>query len=555
MSETTQHAAFDLTVEPWIVVLDKAGVRREMSIRDAFREAGEISQIVGEVPTQGFAILRVLLAILHRAVDGPRFEEGEDRSRHEHWCEVRDDWDGVVGAVGEYLDEYRERFDLRHPVTPFFQVAGLSTAAKDAAGLEMLIADVPNGQQYQTTRSGRGTATITWAEGARWLVHAHAYDPSGIRGAAIGDPRAKGGKGYPIGPGWSGQIGGVFLQGATLRDTLLLNLTESVTAGLETVGTDVPVWERPALTAAPDGGPDGREPTGPLDLYTWQTRRIRLVGDGVVHGVVLCNGDKATPQNRFRLEPLTAWRWSDPQTKKFKQDTWMPRKHDPSRAIWRGLAGLLTGASGSKDKAPGVLRFAEELLADGVLTEPVLTVRAVGITYGPQEATISEITDDHLDLPAEIVAHGDGETARLAVLAVEQADRAVYQLASFAQNLALAAGGDTESSGPRDRAREAAFAELDPMFRRWLLSLATSDDLRKSETVWQRDVAAVVHRQADDLAGQAGPAAVVGRQARGRHIDLGLAHAWIRAGVAKELPLAAAERRRPRNERDDKGES
>lgn len=545
MSEATEHTPFDLTVEPWIVALDKAGKRQELSIREVFARAEELHQIAGEVPTQAFAILRVLIAILHRAIDGP-----EDL---EHWREAWEDWDGVIGAVEEYLDEHRGRFDLRHPVTPFFQVAGLSTAAKDAAGLEMVIADVPNGLPFQTTRSGSGVATVGWAEAARWLVHAHAYDPSGIRGAAVGDPRAKGGKVYPIGPGWAGQTGGVFLQAATLRDTLLLNLVEPTAAGLEPRDTDVPVWERPPHTAVADGGDEGREPTGPLDLYTWQTRRIRLVGDDMVRGVVLCNGDRVTPQNRFRLEPLTAWRWSNPQTKRFKQDTWMPRKHDPARAMWRGLAGLLPGPMENKDKAPGVLTFAEELLANGVLTEPVLTVHAVGIAYGSNESTIDEITDDHLDLPAEIIAHGDGPAARLAVRAVTQADRAVYQLASFAQNLALAAGGDTESSGPRDRAREMAFAALDPLFRRWLLTLAETADLTTCETAWQRQVAAAVRTQADDLAGQAGPAAVVGRQARGRHIDLGLALAWLHAGLAKELPLAAAARREEPNDHQDEG--
>ena len=58
-----------------------------------------------------------------------------------------------------------------------------------------------------------GLERISWAEAARWLVHVHAFDPSGIRSGAVGDPSVKGGKGYPIGPGWTGQVGVVIVEG------------------------------------------------------------------------------------------------------------------------------------------------------------------------------------------------------------------------------------------------------------------------------------------------------------------------------------------------------
>ena len=198
-----------------------------------------------------------------------------------------------------------------------FRSLGCEQRKDEVFGLDKIVADVPDGEPLFTTRSAANLSWMNAAEAARWLVHVHAFDPSGIKSGAVGDATVKKGKGYPIGPGWSGQIGGVLPQGNDLRQTLVLNLVARDVDTYVRIGghDDVPPWER---------DPDGpawaeRPPRGAIDLYTWQTRRVRLVGDrdGVV-GVVLANGDKIQPQNRHGLEPHTAWRYSEPQSKKLQ---------------------------------------------------------------------------------------------------------------------------------------------------------------------------------------------------------------------------------------------
>ena len=68
-----------------------------------------------------------------------------------------------------------------------------------------------------------GISSISVAEAAQMVVHVMAYDYSGIKSGAVGDPRVKGGKGYPTGIGWAGWLGGTLLKGANLKETLLLN--------------------------------------------------------------------------------------------------------------------------------------------------------------------------------------------------------------------------------------------------------------------------------------------------------------------------------------------
>src|SRR5699024_5865445 len=133
--------------------------------------------------------------------------------------------------------------------------------------------------------------------------HVHAYDISGIKTGVVGDPRVKGGRGYPIGTGWAGAIGGVMVERDNLWRTLLLNLVpEDHPEILEHSDRDRPAWEAPP--SLPSEAEDvAARPYGPMDLFTWQARRVRLFGDeSGVTGVLVANGDKIMPHNRFRNE-------------------------------------------------------------------------------------------------------------------------------------------------------------------------------------------------------------------------------------------------------------
>jgi CRISPR system Cascade subunit CasA len=542
---------FNLLDEPWIAVRDLDGAYAEVSLREAFGRAGEIAGLVGETPTQAFANLRLLLAVLHRAVDGPR--------DHKHWGRIRDDWDETVTAVEAYLATHRERFWLAHPTAPFLQVPALRTAKGETFGLDRIICDGLGSTAYLTTRLGAANEAIGWAEAARWLVHVHAYDVSGIHTGAVDDPRVSGGRGYGIGTGWAGQIGGLHLVGETLRETLLLNLVAPSAVGLlggpDAERPDLPVWERDPLSSAPEGWDTGtypckdkpyRQPTGPVDLYTWPTRRIRLVGDDRrVTAVINAQGDRATPHNRHDVEPLTAWRYSEAQTKDKGRDVYMPLRHDPARSLWRGLTGLLPNAETTRQGGkparrlqPAVLAWAARLRRAELIDDRLLSLRAVGVEYGSNESIYAELVHDDLTLPVALLADETGALPALAVEAASAAGRSVFALGVLAKNLALAAGGSTESDGPHERAAELGYAALDLPFREWVATLRAGIDAAEREADWQRTVADEVTRVARTLLAEAGPAAVVGRVAGGRFIDAGIAESWFHRKVREVLPRA-----------------
>lgn len=509
------------------------GSQMNLSLAEVFVRAGELRRIVGDLPTQEFALLRLLLAVAHDALDGPRDIDG--------WVDLWEDPE-CFAPVTSYLDTHRDRFDLLHPVAPFLQTAGLRTARDEVFSLNRIVADVPNGEAFFTARMPE-VERLTFAEAARWVVHAHAYDTSGIKTGMVGDARVKGGKVYPLGTGWAGALGGVFVEGETLRETLLLNLIAADTDGLECAAADQPAWRREPC------GPAGveRTPTGVRDLYTWQTRRLRLQHDSEgVTGVVLGYGDPLSARNQHRREPMTAWRRSQAQEKKLRRSpVYLPLEHDPARAAWRGVEALLAdrpvpgqGTEAAARLRPGVLEWIARLVTDGALPRHFLVrARVIGAVYGTQQSVIDDVVDDHLAMPVVLLRRQERAYARQAIDAAKDADEAVRALGDLATDLARAAGSDGAAS--RTAARETGFSALENPYRLWLARLAQAGDPFEQRSAWQRDVHELVIRLGQRLIAQAGPAAWQGRTITAKAgtlwLNAGLAERWFRARLATAL--------------------
>ncbi|MGW0505742.1 type I-E CRISPR-associated protein Cse1/CasA [Micromonospora sp. NPDC003241] len=541
-------ASFSLIRQPWIPVLDLAGRRRSVSLAELFAQATDLRAVAGDLPTQTAAILRLLLAILHRAVHGPE----DERAWRDLWQRSDLPATDIVG----YLDEYRDRFDLLHPVTPFYQVAGLRTQNDDTFGMERLIADVPNNAPYLTTRLGPGLERLTPAEAAVWLVHCQAYDTSGIKSGAVGDTRVKGGKGYPIGPGSCGSLGLVHLEGRTLRETLLLNLITLDNPYLrQDPGRDSPVWERDPHGPAEEREQD-RGPHGLLNLYTWQSRRIRLFGDQAgITGAMIANGDRITWNNLQQQEPMSGWRRSTNQEKKLGQPVvYLPALHDHTKALWRGLAGLLPttaekpGADASARRPPVITQWLARLRSKNMIDDGYrVTTRAIGVVYGNQQSVVDEVYHDALTMTVQAF-DPTGPWTTTIVDSAADAEAAVKALRGLAVNLCRAAGGYGERpedppATAADRAAELAYSQLDVLFRRWLSDLGPSDDPEHARVEWQRQAARCVRRIGSDLVERSGPKAWAGRYIdpeKTKHVSSPRADMFFGAALRRALPLAAA---------------
>ena len=506
-----------------------------MSLLELLRRATEFTSIGGDLPTQQFAITRLLLAFLHRALDGP--------ATAEEWADLWEAGEFPDATLADYAREVGHRFNLFDPEVPFMQVAGLRSGNDEEFGLDRIVAEFSSKKPYFTTRSARNLQSIFPAEAARWLVHVHAFDVRGIKTGAVGDPLARAGKGYGADLGWSGQIGGVLLQGDTLFQTLVLNLVSRDATAYLTIGGpgDIPVWERD-----PDG-PAGhqkpmRPPRGAIELYTWQTRRVRLFGDrDGVTGVLVANGDGIKPQNMHGLEPHSLWKFSEQKSKEEKKPVYMPVRHVAHRSVWRGIAALLpwTAVGAQQNRAPGVLQWVSDLVAQGMLPETFNPgIRIYGAVYRPKkdQTDIDEIVEDALLVPVAALRADDPAAGTAAVEAVKDAEDAAGVVWRFALNIVQAAGADTKDTSAGDAAREDFYVRLNAPYRAWILTLTFGADLLAARLQWRSTVRAAARSVADQLIADAPPAAWTGRVISEKLINLPQAEASFRAALRRKLP-------------------
>lgn len=546
-----KNPEYNLLDEPWIPVRLVDGTITDVGLLELLRRTTDIADLACELPTQSIAIQRLILAIAYR-VATPR--DARDWARQ---------WDegAPTEQMIEYLERWRDRFYLFGGRFPFMQVADLRTAKDAVSGLEKLIADVPNGEQFFTTRHGRALACIPPSEAARWLVHAQAYDPSGIRSGAVGDSQVKGGKGYPIGPAWCGHLGLVWLKGKDLDETLVLNLIPASTAALRGVDSSTDwgacSWEDLEPENSVRGDYSLLDPAGtPKELsiprlLTWHSRRIRLVGDSSgVTGVVLAQGDKLAPQEMRLYEPQSLWRYSTPQSKKFKTDVYMPRKFEAGRALWRNLPGTLPTVTTVQgvDKQPkreflpsATLSFHYQLDNASIQTSypKVMRIQAVGVTYGPQESTFEDIYSDELTLSVAVMRVEREDLSAEIDRQVRLTEEVARDVGTLAANLARAAGesGDGAGDGARDRAKELFFSAVDNDFRSWLTQVDGHESGRDIGRRWECTLRQHATDIQTELVRGASSSAIIGRDTGRGYMNVGIAENYFRSALNKRLPV------------------
>ncbi|WP_066082223.1 type I-E CRISPR-associated protein Cse1/CasA [Pseudoclavibacter albus] len=536
---STEEISFNLIDEPWVLVELLDGSTSELGLAEVFSQAHEIRRLQGELASQDFAMLRVLLAILYRALDP--VPQGDPIGG---WDEFYHLEELPIDPIVTYLETWRERFDLCGP-TPFLQTAELRNSKDEWKSLSLIVPDSdPDGALF-TMRSELNTLSL--AEAARWLVHCQAYDPSGIKMGAVGDPRVKGGKGYPIGIGWCGWLGGTWIEGDTLRETLLLNL---VLDRQPRSRRDIPIWEETSLPVT-ERDVEERGPHGLLGLLTWPQRRLRLrVEDGVATAVLVANGDPIDYLTQNVNEVMTPWRFSEPQTTKAKAVRYMPRALSGERAMWRGLSTLLPHGNIEQRKtkygtvaasAPaGVLVWAGHLIEAGALeADKLLNIRVVSFVYGTQSASYERIVSDELRFVAGLTALEGEQLRSLAVQAAQRAEEAARAVRTLANAIAQAAGGEAVGAGARAEAE--LFAEFDRSYPEWLGTLRIDSDLNSSLARWTQHVRGAAQASAERLVAAAPPGAWVGRvvdsrfHPEGQVLTVGTASSRFRWQLGKAL--------------------
>lgn len=538
---------FSLVDEPSLTTRLLTGQVVDLSLRDLLMRSHEVDTLVVDIPTQLPALLRqVVLPVVFDALGRPA-----DLGAWARLWSPGEFTEAGRTVVSAYLDQHRDRFNLFDSAQPFAQVAGLRTAKDDTRGGSVLVSTAATGNNVPlfSSRLEDDPAALTPIEALRWLVHAHCWDTAAIKAGAADDPRVKAGKttGNPVGP--LGALGVVIPTGRNLFETIILNLPIGVSRA-----DDRPWWRREPMTGTWE---DGRTPAGPLELWTWQARRIRLIPDDTPDGnrvrrVVLTAGDRMAGVPEW--EPHTAWTFRAP-TKGRTGPVRRPRRHTPGRAIWRGLDALLAlerEDQGGEFETTVLLNQIRSAQAyEHIELDYPLRVETVGMTYGNQSAVVEDSTHDAMPLP--VAALRSDSRTRSAVLEVcEGADALTAAVNNLSSDLRRACGGEPIPWNKGQRPGELVLHAVDPIVRRFLAGVRSAaddaDTIELGLAAWEDLARRVTFDIAESLFTATPPGAFGGRDVRDgnqeRTYRMSTAELNFYRRVREILPRAAKTRTR-----------
>lgn len=499
---------FNLIYERWIRVLGMDGVEEEISMEELFERAHQIRSLAGELPTQDFAIMRLILAILYAVYLRQDVKGSPLHMRNEE--DALSQWDSIWSAgrfdskqILGYLKRYEDRFYLFHPDRPFYQIHLDKGTEYKASKLLGDISESSNKVKLFSSRNGVSKERIGFAEAARWVLHLNAFDDNSSK------PTQKKSGLPPVGAGWLGKLGLVYIQGNNLFETLLLNLVLADSNG-EPIPAGEAIWEADVVCKT-----ERRiisTPNTILGMLTLQSRRFTLIRDGsAITGYQLIGGDVFPAENTF-IEQMTRWR----QDK--KSQAWFPRRHDPSKQMWRDYSSLVMRSSSIDSdayRAPGVVEWISSLIHEGCIQESVVRLGVVGVKYGDKDFFLDDVFEDSMSLNGNLLTSlGLVWNIRIDDV-IAKTDKCVYALGKFASNLEKASGNSDEKNYTKLAAetRTQAFYRLDDPFRKWLLEIEPKavDSLDECMEEWIKTMRRIVLDSGNKLLDEASDSALVGR--------------------------------------------
>ena len=316
--------SFNLIDEPWIPCADLRGKYLKFGVRELIMRAHKLRSIQHPNPLTEAALLRILLALVHRSVDGPR------NSREWKKLYQKGSFDERITL---YLDKWRHRFDLFSSDAPFYQTLGLLVIDSSGKPVPQHITSIMFGVASGNNKTlfdhttNKTSLKISPAEAAQVLVTAQMFSLQGL------NRKSTNLFGYQQSFLNAAMVSGIFivLSGQSLFDTLMLNLLiYDDVEPIPNTPDDCPVWERVDV-----GGTSATTPKGYLDFLTCKCRHLLLVpeqdgADVFVQHIHIAQGE-AFPPKVYNPGFIR---------RRKKDGNWYHPQLDVNRLVWRDSNAL-----------------------------------------------------------------------------------------------------------------------------------------------------------------------------------------------------------------------
>ena len=519
---------YNLLDEKWIQVASKDNVEK-VSIKELFAGAAKYKELAGDMKTQDFAVMRVMLAILHTVFS--RFDSNGDPYEffevdkesflqigelEENYLDDYEDalyqtWIDIWNAkefpkvVYEYLEKWRERFFLYDDKYPFFQVTK-EVIEKDASKTEnffgkninRLISESNNKTALFSPKNEGGKEYLKDDEVARWLITFQGYSGSFHERARSFS------KDTSASYGWLYSLGGIYLKGKNLFETLMLNFTIGNNEKNNLLKIQKPCWEMDTVEKNVDlyfhNGIDNI-----ASLYTLWSKEVLIDpnhSENLEFNCQMLMLPEIDNINNF-LEPMSIW-----NSDKNDKDKFSSRKHEANQAMWRNF-GLLTGTNESARK-PGVIEWLNRLddISETMelgLSKQSITLCAVGMKAGGTASSkipVDEIADT-LNLKERVLVDtGDnGWTIRINKTITDTKTSIDWALKIFIKDLL-----EIRNMEKSDVSKyvEQFYFRIDLSFRNWIESIDIDNDKDTKEIEWNGILKKAMKEYVDELVSSSG---------------------------------------------------
>lgn len=531
---------FNLLDEKWIsVISDNYGTTENVSLVELFNNSQKYKGLGGDSKTQDFAVMRLLLAVLHTVFS--RFDAGgeeygyfelNDRLSSRGKIEDEDDLDDYMNDLYEtwetlwarkkfpdiietYLENWRDRFFLLDDKYPFYQVvksvfvnrkiSKAQASSISGKNINRLISESGNKSALFSPKyeSKNNKEILSFAEIARWLVTFQGY-------TGLSDKVIFGSDKYKASKGWIFDLGGICIEGNNLFETLLLNLVLVHPEDRYIAYPQIPSWEEDGIKIV-DTLLNNGEVNNIASLYTNWSRAIYIDPEMSEKKPFTCEIVKLpeiTHTDQF-LEPMTLWKYNNSGKTK---DTFTPRKHQVNQSIWRQF-GLLTvstdnvNISNSKDsfRRPVLMSWLNnisEFIGNYNISLQAISMRDDG--NATSWVPVDEIYDS-LNLNEVLLTDNQeaGWVPRIneAVNNTKQVVEVTYR--RFINDIKEIRNSSSKSF--TSQKLEEMYFEIDIPFRNWISSIRPEDDKDEILIEWYKILKNIASLKASSVVAEAGP--------------------------------------------------
>ena len=536
---------FNLLDEPWISVLvDKTGEKRDVSMLELFRNTAMYYALAGEMETQNFAVMRFLLSVIQTVFS--RFDEQGNMLPgiilDERWRQTdpvdEDDLNEYNSAVDEcwkqlylkgifpdvvlnYLEKWRDRFYLFDKEHPFFQVnkkemdeimMKIPKRNKPTSifgkNLNRTISESENKialfSPIASTKGKRSRKDVqTAAELARWLIMFQGY--SGLADKVSltnGDQKPS--------KGWLFDLGGLFLQGNNVFETLVMNYIPGSAVDNQDFSGRVqkPCWEA-----------NGSDIVNRLsqesyidnlaELYTNWSRAIYInpnidLTEPVEINVVKLPEIEHTEKT---IEPMTLWKWNENGPNKNRCTI---KKHNAEESLWRSFGIITMGAStngDTKSRQPGIFTQFQRLkeVAGSRWTDLTgVSMKDDGnaTSWLPVDETTDSLRINDLiitDTASEGWVIRINDVVEMTKTVVSGVFKKYLKKICEIRNLKLSNPMDPIAKGFIDGETEKMYSIIDPAFKEWLSLIGPDDSKEEKIKEWYSKLRKMVLDRGEEL--------------------------------------------------------